>query len=76
MLVLSRHVNQDIIIGDPKNPIAIIRICDVNGDKVRVGVIAAREIPVNRSEFFAEQAAKETANATTRNTQEANHANL
>lgn len=49
MLVLSRHKNEVIVIGD--NEIRII-IVDIRGDKVRVGIEAPIEKPVHRLEVF------------------------
>ena len=49
MLVLSRHKNEVIVIGD--NEIRIV-IVDIRGDKVRVGIEAPIEKPVHRLEVF------------------------
>lgn len=46
MLVLSRKKDEKIMIGDD----VVITIVEVRGDKVRVGIEAPRDIPVNRSE--------------------------
>jgi carbon storage regulator len=46
MLVLSRKRDERIIIGDN----IVITIVDVRGDKVRIGIEAPPEIPVNRQE--------------------------
>lgn len=46
MLVLSRQINQSIMIGDD---IEIV-IADIRGDKVRIGINAPRVIPVHRKE--------------------------
>ncbi len=48
MLVLSRHKDQAIIIGDDIK----ITIVDVRGDKVRLGIDAPRSIPVHREEIY------------------------
>lgn len=48
MLVLSRHADESIIIG---NSIAV-RLNKVRGDKVSVCVIAPKEIPVHRSKVY------------------------
>jgi len=47
MLVLSRTINQSIMIGD----IEVI-IVDVKGDKVRLGITAPKHIPVHRREIY------------------------
>lgn len=48
MLVLSRKTNQRIIIG---HNITIV-IVEVQGDKVRVGIEAPKEISVHREEVY------------------------
>ena len=46
MLVLSRQVDQSILVGEGVR----ITIVEVRGDKVRIGVEAPRSIAVHRSE--------------------------
>lgn len=48
MLVLSRHRDESIMIGDD----VVITIVDIRGDKVRLGIDAPREIPVHRREVY------------------------
>ena len=48
MLVLSRHKDEGIIIG---NDIKII-VVEIRGDKVRLGIEAPRETPVHRQEVY------------------------
>lgn len=48
MLVLSRNKNESIMIGDDIE----ITIFDVQGDKVRLGIEAPREITVHRKEVW------------------------
>ena len=48
MLVLSRHRDESIMIGDD----VVITIVDIRGDKVRLGIKAPQEIPVHREEVF------------------------
>lgn len=49
MLVLSRQKGESIIIGDDEIKITIV---DVRGDKVRLGLIAPRNITVHREEIY------------------------
>ena len=51
MLVLSRKVNEQIVIGEGKNQVTVM-IVEIKGDKVRLGVEAPREIPVHRMEVY------------------------
>ena len=48
MLVLSRHRDESIMIGDDVR----ITIVDIRGDKVRLGIDAPQEIPVHRQEVY------------------------
>ena len=48
MLVLSRHRDESIMIGDN----VMITIVDIRGDKVRLGIDAPQEIPVHRQEVY------------------------
>jgi len=48
MLVLSRHRDESIIIGDH----IVITIVDIRGDKVRLGIQAPTEVPVHRQEVY------------------------
>jgi carbon storage regulator len=50
MLVLSRKLNQAIMIGDNVR----IVVVSVDRDQVKLGIDAPREIPVHRSEVFEE----------------------
>ena len=48
MLVLSRHRDESIMIGDDVK----ITVVDIRGDKVRLGIDAPHEIPVHRQEVY------------------------
>ena len=48
MLVLSRHKDEAIMIGED----IIIRVVDIRGDKVRLGIEAPRDVSVHRQEVF------------------------
>ena len=50
MLVLSRRANQAIVIG----PDVVVRVLDIRGDQVRIGVDAPRSVTVHREEVAAE----------------------
>lgn len=50
MLVLSRKVGQQIIIGAP--PLVTVTVVRISGDKVRIGVDAPKEVEVHRKEVY------------------------
>lgn len=51
MLVLTRKLNQEIVIGDDIR----ITIVAVGGDQVKLGITAPRSIPVHRMEVYQER---------------------
>ncbi len=48
MLVLTRNINEQIIIGDN----ITITVVSVHGDRVRLGIDAPKEVPVHRREVY------------------------
>ena len=50
MLVLTRHPNQSIMIGND----VVIMVLEVRGDQVRIGIKAPRTVEVHREEVFAQ----------------------
>lgn len=48
MLVLSRKINESIIINDD----IVVTVIEVRGDKVRLGIEAPREVSVHRQEVY------------------------
>jgi carbon storage regulator len=58
MLALTRRVGEEIVIGDPKKPLGVIRIVDIHGDKVRLSFDFPRDLQINRKEL-ADQKAKQ-----------------
>ena len=50
MLVLTRKLNESIMVGDDVK----ITIVDVKGDQVKLGITAPRQIVVHREEVYRE----------------------
>lgn len=50
MLVISRREGEEVVIGDPRNPIGVVRIVGIKGDRVRVAFEFPRDIEVHRRE--------------------------
>ena len=48
MLVLSRFKDETIMIGDDVE----IKVVDIHGDKVRLGITAPRQVQVHRKEVY------------------------
>lgn len=48
MLILSRHIDERIMIGED----IVITIVDIRGDRVRIGIGAPQEITVHREEVW------------------------
>ncbi|MEK7591379.1 MAG: carbon storage regulator CsrA [Patescibacteria group bacterium] len=64
MLVLSRKRGERVMIGDIE-----VTILKIQGNRVRLGISAPREIPVHRQEvYLSTQAAKDNAKPPATNT--------
>ncbi|MGN6299510.1 MAG: carbon storage regulator CsrA [Angustibacter sp.] len=48
MLVLTRRIGESLVIGDE----VVIRVLDVKGDVVRIGVDAPRHVQIHRQEVY------------------------
>lgn len=54
MLALTRRIGEEVVIGDPNQPLGMIRVVDIHGDKVKLAFDFPKETPINRKEL-AEQ---------------------
>ena len=50
MLVITRREGEEVVIGDPNNPIGVVRIASIKGDRIRVAFDFPRDIAVHRRE--------------------------
>lgn len=48
MLVLSRKLSEEIVIGDN----IVFKVIEIRGDKVRIGIEAPRDTTVHRREVY------------------------
>ena len=48
MLVLSRKKNESIVINND----VVITVIEIRGDKVRLGIVAPKEVAVHREEVY------------------------
>ena len=50
MLVITRREGEEVVIGDPRSPIGVVRIASIKGERVRVAFDFPREVEINRRE--------------------------
>ncbi|MCB9846506.1 MAG: carbon storage regulator [Phycisphaeraceae bacterium] len=58
MLVITRREGEEIVIGDPRNPLGVVRIASVRGERVRVAFDFPRDVDIHRREV-ADQIVRE-----------------
>jgi len=74
MLVLSRKKNESIVINND----ITVTIVEIRGDKVRLGIVAPKDVPVHRQEVYdaihgKDQTSTEPANVGATKPAEASH---
>lgn len=50
MLVITRREGEEVVIGDPRNPLGVVRIASVKGERVRVAFDFPRDVDIHRRE--------------------------
>lgn len=50
MLVITRREGEEVVVGDPSDPIGIVRVAGIKGDRVRLAFEFPRNIEVHRRE--------------------------
>lgn len=58
MLVITRREGEEVVIGDPKKPLGVVRIASVKGERVRIAFDFPRDVEINRREI-ADQIAQQ-----------------
>jgi len=48
MLILTRRVNEKLMVGDD----VTVTVLSISGNQVRIGVTAPRHVPVHREEIY------------------------
>jgi len=54
MLVVSRKEGEEVIIGDPSNPLGVVRVASVKGERVRLAFDFPIHVKVFRRELADE----------------------
>lgn len=56
MLALTRREDEEVVIGDPKQPLGIVRVVDIQGGKVRLAFDFPKDMQINRRELADQKA--------------------
>jgi len=54
MLVVSRKEGEEVVIGEPGNPLGVVRVASVKGERVRLAFDFPRHVKVYRRELAEE----------------------
>lgn len=50
MLIVQRREGEEVVIGDPANPLGTVKVVSVRGDRVKIAFVFPREVEVHRRE--------------------------
>lgn len=50
MLTITRRINEEVVIGDPRKPIGIVKVTQIRGERVRIAFDFPRTIEIHRRE--------------------------
>jgi len=59
VLVITRKEGEEVVIGDPRSPIGVIRIATIRGDRVRVAFEFPKSVEIHRREIAEQIVAEE-----------------
>jgi carbon storage regulator len=51
MLVITRREGEEVVIGDPRNPVGVVRIASIKGERVRIAFDFPRDVEIHRREI-------------------------
>ncbi len=57
-MVITRREGEEVVIGDPRNPLGVVRIASVKGERVRIAFDFPRDVEINRREIAEQIAAQ------------------
>lgn len=63
MLVITRKLNEEIVVGDPSSPIGRIKVADIQGERVKIACDFPVRVPINRAEVAEKVIAARSAPA-------------
>lgn len=62
MLALTRRIGEEVVLGDPRKPLGVIRVVEVHGDKVRLAFDFPHDVQINRRELADQKARGDNGN--------------
>ena len=65
MLVITRREGEEVVIGDPRHPLGVVRIASIKGERVRVAFDFPRDVDIHRREVADQIVSEEPAVADT-----------
>lgn len=60
-MVITRREGEEVVIGDPMNPIGVVRVASIKGDRIRLAFEFPRSVQVHRREVADQIRAEQPA---------------
>ncbi len=51
MLVITRREGEEMVIGNPSNPVGTVRVASIKGDRVRLAFNFPKDVELHRKEI-------------------------